>query len=101
LHNIRLLRIMRNTNQPTCYTRLCHALRFAQDGAYKHRSRSLLKSCPEIRTPLDWLPQHGTPRYADVADNFVRNLVKHKKSQFCWETSFATTGASEPQYIVS
>src|SRR5437867_2002432 len=62
--------------------------------------RTVLKSCPEIRNPLDWLPRHGTPPDADAADNFVRNLVKDKNCQFCWTTPSAGAEASERKCTV-
>ena len=52
------------------------------DGHRAVAARTSLKSCPEIRNPLDWLPRHGTPRHTDAADNFVRNLVNHKIVSF-------------------
>src|SRR5260370_11018909 len=58
------------------------------------------KSWREIRNRLNWLPRHGNRCVRMHAANPVRDLVKHIKSQFCWETPSAGPGASERQCTI-
>jgi uncharacterized cysteine cluster protein YcgN (CxxCxxCC family) len=94
------VRSVRHASQFVCSISLCEVFRCAQDDPAKKRVYDCTKILSEIRNPLNWLPRHGNRCMRMHAENPVRNLVKHIKSQFCWETPSIGAGASERQCTI-